>query len=164
MAGRWLLKSLAALGLAAVGMVGYVAAGAWMAAYGPPSADALAMEARLLALPTSPVPIATLRPQEDWDIACRLDPYSFPSRVLPGYLGKPLPGYHYDPTDAWIDENWNGLAFIDDASRVIHVLTLPNKKIHDLEGERCVGRATGKVALARIEAPNSTFLRIEFSE
>ena len=122
------------------------------------------MEARLLALPASPVPIAALRPPEDWDIVCRLDPYSFPSSVLPRYLGRTLPGYHYEPADEWIDENWNGLAFIDDASRVIHVLPLPNEKIYYLAGERCVARATGKVALVRIEAPNSTFLQIEFSE
>jgi len=164
MAGGWLVKIIAALVLATVGMVGYVAAGAWMAAYGRPSADARAIEARLLALPSSPVPIATLRPQEDWDIVCRLDPYSFPSRVLPRYLGKPLRGYRYDPRDEWIDENWNGLAFIDDGSRVVHVLTLPNKTIGHLEGERCISRTDGKVGLARIEAQNSTFLQIEFSK
>ena len=164
MTGGWLVKAVAALGLAAVGAVGYVAAGAWMAADGPASSDALAMEARLLALPAGPVPITVLRPQDEWDIVCRLDPYSFPSKVLPRYLGKPLPGFRYDPPDEWIDENWNGLAFIDDARRVIYVLPLPNKTIYYLEGERCVSRAKGKVTLARIEAPNSTFLQIEFSE
>lgn len=164
MTGGWLVKAVAALGLAAVGAVGYVAAGAWMAADGPASSDALAMEPRLLALPAGPVPITVLRPQDEWDIVCRLDPYSFPSSVLPRYLGRTLPDYHYEPADEWIDENWNGLAFIDDASRVIHVLPLPNEKIYYLAGERCVARATGKVALARIEAPNSTFLQIEFSE
>ncbi len=126
MAGGWLVKIIAALGLATVGMVGYVAAGAWMAAYGRPSADARAIEARLLALPSSPVPIATLRPQEDWDIVCRLDPYSFPSRVLPRYLGKLHRLYELGEV----------LSREDDAEGVTHaVLRVPDKHEHAFHAE-----------------------------
>lgn len=123
-----LLGAVATVFLGAVAVVGIVVAGAWMAAYGPASADALAMEARLVALTAEPVPVATLRPQEDWDIVCRLDPYSTPAAFLPRYLGEPMPGTRYHPSNLYIDEDWNGLAFIHRASRTVHVLAMPNKK------------------------------------
>ncbi len=148
----------------AMAFIGIAAAAVWAALFAPPSADERALEARLLSLPARPVPVAILLPEKEWDRLCRLDPYSFPSRFLPRYLGESLKGYRYEPSDVWIDEEWNGLAFIDHSSRTIHVRAIPYKTINRLAGQRCVDRTEGKAALVEIRTPTVSYRQIELSQ
>jgi hypothetical protein len=98
----------------------------------------------------------------EWDTVCYLDPYSFPSQRLPGYLPDVGRNLVYKPEDRYIDEEEHGLTFIDRKGRTAHVLLIDIRELNRIVGPRCLDRTNASFRIERIAGANLTYDQLTF--
>ncbi len=114
---------------------------------------------RVLAAGPAGAPFLAILPERAWDTVCYLDPYDWTSRDLAQrHLREPLTGFAYRPYDRSLGEDELGLAFIDRASRTVHVYTIPRSfsmredAVHEIRGPRCLSREIAAFRVQRVDA------------
>jgi hypothetical protein len=134
--------------------------GLWMALSNI-AADDRAIVDRILATRGALASFSSIYPGE-WDHVCYLDPYSFPSQRIAQYLPRIGPELTFMPGDRWVDEERQGLVFIDSNSKgsLARVFLLENRWIYHIEGPRCVERERAAFRVETVDAPNKTYTRL----
>lgn len=126
----------------------------------PRHANAGPLVERLLSATSRSTPFAAVLPGLEWDMVCYLDPYSFPSRRLPAFLDTDMSGFEYRPSDEWIGEEENSLAFIDQEAKVVHVYPVERRVIRQISGPRCLNNEFAFFMVEDIQAPNIAYKRL----
>jgi len=115
---------------------------------------------RLLATESQVTSFATVLTEHDWDTVCYLDPYSFPSKRLSSFLEPDLSRFRYLPSDRWIDEEENSLAFVDYAATEVHVYAIQRESIRVISGPRCIRKEHAFFLIQEIDGLNISYAKL----
>ncbi len=126
-------------------------------------AGAESLVERLLATESQVTSFATVLTEHDWDTVCYLDPYSIPSKRLSSFLNADLSSFTFRPSDRWIDEGENGLAFVDHSANEVHVYAIQRERIRVISGPRCIRRDRALFLMQEIDGLNISYIELTLS-
>lgn len=118
---------------------------------------------RILQAREAPAPVTDIYPGQ-WDYVCYLDPYSFPSNVLPRRLPETIGDLDYSPNDRWVDEERWGIVFVTTRTAQARVFLVDNHAIYRIEGPECAMRETVTFHVETVVALNKTYIRLTVAD
>jgi hypothetical protein len=122
------------------------------------------LEERILYVGTTVTPFTAMVTEHVWDTVCSLGPYLDASGTLYMHYGRRFSDYTYLPYNAYLNDQQNGLAFVNNSTKTVYVYPLSASKIRKIAGPTCIRRDEAFFNTEYVEAPNATFLQLNMIE